>query len=88
MKTFKEFLNEAKLKPGDGVRTSDGSDGIVYKILATGDLAVVITGWDNFGDKNESSRPNTSIEDISDLTPKTVNKKYNIYYEKSKNMKL
>jgi len=49
MKTFKEFLSESTIKAGDGVRTSDGSDGIVHKILATGDLAVVITGWDYFG---------------------------------------
>lgn len=88
MKTFKEFLNEANVKAGDGVRTPDGSDGIVHHILPGGNMAVVITGWDYFGGDLESKKPNYTIEDVSDLKKKNVGSKYKDYFNKSKNMKL
>jgi hypothetical protein len=88
MKTFKEFLAEQNLKPGDGVRTSDGTDGIIHTVLSGGDLAIVITGWDYFGDDNQSKRPSTSIENMSDLSKKNVDSRLKEYYKQAKNIKL
>lgn len=88
MKTFREYLTEATIKPGDGVLTSDSSDGVVHSVLPGGDLAVVITGWDRFRGDSQSKRPNTSIEDVSDLSKKKVSSDYLEYFKQARNMKL